>query len=193
MRAPLLLACLSLACASISRPAPGTTPAAGPAQGGSSSPDPGETVAPLDLGADGKPDVWTFSRPGPDGRPVVTRREKDLNADGRVDSWERHAPDGTLAELAYDMDFDGAPDATLHFEQDRLVRKEYAFGRGQGSVRSFYENGVLARTERDLDGDGRVDTWEHWAGGRVERIGTDLDGDGVADRWEERGPEAPQK
>ncbi|HSN92405.1 MAG TPA: hypothetical protein VLS93_14330 [Anaeromyxobacteraceae bacterium] len=189
MRAPLLLACLSLGCASVSRPGPGPGAPASPARG-PSSPGPGETVAGLDLGGDGKPDAWIFSRAGPEGRPIVTRREKDLNGDGRVDSWERLAPDGTLAELSYDMDFDGTPDATLHLEGDRLVRKEYTFGPGRpGAVRSWYEGGVLVRTERDTDGDGKVDTWERWTGGRVDRIGSDLDGDGAPDRWEERGPD----
>jgi hypothetical protein len=133
--------------------------------------------------------VWIFSRPRPDGSSETTRREKDLNGDGRADSWERLAPDGTIAELAYDMDFDGRPDATLHFEGDRLVRKEYAFGHdGLVTVRSLHQGGVLVRRERDDDGDGRVDVWEEWEGGRVRRLGTDQDGDGAPDHWEESRP-----
>ena len=31
--------------------------------------------------------------------------------------------------------------------------------------------------------DGKVDNWEYWEGGQVDRIGDDLDGDGNVDRW----------
>jgi hypothetical protein len=180
------------ACASTPRPPAEAAAPPPPPPGAPSAPEPGESVATLDLTGDGKPDVWTFTRPGPDGKPMVTRKEKDLNGDGRVDSWERYGPDGALTLLVYDMDFDGKPDATLHFEKDQLVRKEYAFGVGGVTrVQSFYENGQLVRKERDTNGDGKVDAWEYWENGQVDRIGRDLDGDGKVDRWESRAAAAP--
>ena len=185
MRASLLLACLSIGCAAISRPAPGTAPLAGPRPGTPSSPEPGEKVAPLDLGGDGKPDAWTFSRPGPDGKAVVTRKEKDLNGDGKIDTWEKYAPDGTLVRVVYDLDFDGKPDETVFYEKDQLVKKELAFGfDGVPRSWSYYEKGKLVRKERDVNNDGKVDYWEYWENGEVDRIGVDEDGDGQVDRWE---------
>ena len=40
------------------------------------------------------------------------------------------------------------------------------------------------RVETDRNGDGRVDTWEYYEGGKLDRIGTDNDGDGIVDKWE---------
>jgi hypothetical protein len=151
------------------------------------TPRPGEIIREYDLNHDGRTDVWTYSVLGADGKETVVRKEKDLNNDGRVDSWEEFEPDGTLAKLTYDMDFDGKPDVTLFFEKDQLVRKAYAFGfDGVPHSFNFYEKGKLVRKERDSNGDGRIDVWEYWENGEVDRVGVDLDGDGQVDRWETR-------
>jgi hypothetical protein len=178
---------LSTACASKQRnapPAPGRENAA-PALSG--TPAAGETVHEFDLNHDGRPDVWSYSVTGADGKEVVLRKEKDLNNDGRIDSWEYYEPDGTLSRLTFDMDFDGKPDVTLLFEKDQLVRKEYAFGfDGVPHAFNYYEKGKLVRKERDANGDGKIDTWEYWENGEVDRVGIDNDGDGQVDRWETR-------
>jgi len=187
---------LATACAStpkIALPAPGRENLA-PAVAG--TPGPGETLREYDLNHDGRADLWTYSVKGsPDGKDVVVRKEKDLNNDGRIDSWDFYQADGTLARLTYDMDFDGKPDVTLHYEKDQLVRKEYAFGfDGIPHSSSYYEKNRLVRKERDSNGDGKVDIWEYWENGEVDRVGVDNDGDGLVDRWETRktaqGPEA---
>jgi hypothetical protein len=178
---------LSAACSSKQKtapPAPGRE-SVGPAAVG--SPSPGETLREYDLNHDGRTDVWVYSAKGADGKDVVVRKEKDLNNDGRIDSWEYYEPDGTLARLTYDMDFDGKADVTLLFEKDQLVRKEYAFGfDGVPHSFNYYEKGKLVRKERDANGDGKIDTWEYWENGEVDRIGVDNDGDGQVDRWETR-------
>ena len=186
---------LAVACSSRQKgaaPAPGREHVA-PAVAG--TPRAGETVLELDLNHDGRPDVWSYSVGGADGKDIAVRKEKDLNNDGKIDSWEEYEPDGALAKLTYDMDFDTKPDVTLFFEKDQLVRKAYAFG-FDGVPHSFnhYEKGKLARKERDTNGDGRIDTWEYWEDGQVDRVGLDLDGDGQVERWENRraapGPES---
>ncbi len=184
----LASACLlPLACAGKAKPPPPAPPQAPTASPGESQHAPDEILTEYDLTHDGKPDVWKYTRKGPDGKEITVRKEKDLNGDGKVDSWEYYAPDGSLSKLVFDMDFDGKPDVTLHFEKDQLVRKEYAFG-FDGKARSwnFYEKGKLVRKERDTNGDGKVDYWEYWEGGDIDRIGYDEDGDGQVDRWESR-------
>jgi len=178
---------LSAACASKQKGAP---PATGPEKAApalSGAPGAGETVHQLDLNHDGRPDVWSYTVPGADGKEIVVRKEKDLNNDGRIDSWEYYEPDGAVSRLTYDMDFDGKPDVTLLFEKDQLVRKEYAFGfDGVPHAFNYYEKGKLVRKERDANGDGKIDTWEYWENGEVDRVGIDNDGDGQVDRWETR-------
>jgi hypothetical protein len=152
-----------------------------------SAPRPGETVQEFDLNHDGRPDVWAYWVRGTDGKDVLVRKERDLNNDSKIDCWEEYQPDGTLAKLTYDMDFDGRPDVTLYFEKDQLVRKAYAFGfDGVPHIFNFYEKNKLVRKERDTNGDGRIDTWEYWENGQVDRVGLDLDGDGQVERWENR-------
>jgi len=197
MRRPVLAlaGCLALACAGKAKPPPAAppppAPVAMPMIETTKAPD--EILTEYDLTHDGKPDVWKYSRKGPDGKEIVVRKEKDLNGDGKIDSWEFYGPDGSLAKLVYDMDFDGKPDVVLFFEKDQLVRKEYAFG-FDGKPRSwnYYEKGKLARKERDTNGDGKVDYWEYWVNGEIDRIGYDEDGDGQVDRWESRHTETAE-
>ena len=146
-----------------------------------------ETLAEFDLTHDGKADVWKYSSKDASGKDVVVRKEKDLNGDGKVDTWEKHNPDGTLSRVVYDLDFDGKPDVTLHYEKDQLVRKELAFGfDGIPRAWNHYEKAKLVRKERDTNGDGNVDYWEYWENGEIDRIGVDSDGDGQVDRWDAR-------
>ena len=39
------------------------------------------------------------------------------------------------------------------------------------------------REERDSNYDGKVDYWEYFEGGKLDRAGTDKDGDGNVDEW----------
>jgi len=148
---------------------------------------PGETVTEYDLTHDGRPDLWKYTWKDASGKELLLRKEKDLNGDGKIDSWERYEPNGSLSRVVYDLDFDGKPDVTLHFEKDQLVRKELAYG-FDGVPRAWanYEKGKLVRKERDTNGDGVVDYWEYWENGEIDRIGVDVDGDGQVDRWEAR-------
>ncbi len=143
-----------------------------------------EVVTEFDLTHDGKPDVWKYATKDASGKEVVLRKEKDLNGDAKIDTWEKYAPDGSLLKVVYDLDFDGKPDVTLHYEKDQLVRKEMAFGfDGAPRAWNFYEKAKLVRKERDTNGDGQVDYWEYWENDQVDRVGEDLDGDGTVDRW----------
>lgn len=170
----------------------GKTPAPAAAKEGPTDPhvaarQPGETLTEYDLDHDGKPDVWRYTRKGPDGKDVLVRRDRDLNGDGKIDVWEFYDANGNLEKQVVDLDFDGKPDVVIHYEKGQIVSKEMGFGfDGKPHAWSYYEKGRLVRKERDENGDGKVDYWEYWEGGEVDRIGIDVDGDGKVDRWESR-------
>jgi hypothetical protein len=186
---------LSVACAGKSKPVSsggGSASAPRAAEGGvvppGMEPQAGEQVTAYDLTREGRPDSWKYTVQV-DGQERIVRKERDLNGDGRIDAWELYGPDGTVTELVYDFDFDGKPDATLHYEKDQLVKKDLAFGfDGVPRTFAYYEKGKLVRKERDTTGSGKVDSWEYWENDEIDRIGVDLDGDGQVDRWETRKP-----
>jgi antitoxin component YwqK of YwqJK toxin-antitoxin module len=55
------------------------------------------------------------------------------------------------------------------------------------TYRAFYQNGKLAKVEKDTLGNGRSDTWTYYDfskdGEIVVKEERDLNGDGVADLW----------
>jgi hypothetical protein len=166
------LAALAPACAP--RPqAPRADAAAAPPRpaSGPSPAEPGERVLALDPAGGTAPRAWRFVEAGPGGAEVLARLEEDLNGDGAVDTWWRWAPDGTLAELAWDSDFDGRVDGTIAFARGAPARKVEALG-ARGRVESAYERGALVRKDLDLDGDGRTDASEEWSHGRIQRLGS---------------------
>ncbi len=137
----------------------GKTPAAqAPPQASAAAPSAGsdETMTAFDLAQTGRPNLWKYTRRGPDGKDVVVRRERDLNGDGRVDVWEYYDDAGNLEKQVVDLDFDGKADVIMYFERGQMVRKEMAFG-FDGKPRSiaYYEKGKLVRKEKDENGDGQ--------------------------------------
>jgi hypothetical protein len=148
---------------------------------------PDETLIEYDLDHDGKPDVWRYTKKGPDGKEFLVRRDRDLNGDGKIDVWESYDANGNLEKQVVDLDFDGKADVVIHYEKGQIVSKEMSLGfDGKPHAWLYYEKGKLVRKERDENGDGKVDYWEYWEGGEVDRIGVDVDGDGKVDRWESR-------
>jgi hypothetical protein len=128
---------------------------------------------------------------GTAGAPSGTPEDQD--GDGRPDAWTVRTADGSVAQLAYDLDRDGAPDVVLVFEDGALVRKELAYRmEGVPPTWSVFEKGELVRKERDTDGDGRPDLWERYAGGQLVRTEVDTDRDGAPDRSEATPPAPAQ-
>ena len=125
---------------------------------------------------------------------VPVGEPRDLNGDGRPDAWVAVDADGVASQLAYDLDFDGAPDVTLTFKDGQLVRKELVQRmEGVPATWTLFESGQLVRKERDVNGDGRADAWEEWRDGVLVRFAEDVDGDGDVDREERRGAADDQK
>ena len=156
-RAVLLAAFLTAGCAGARKEGGGKADAGRPVVE-RHEPRRGETLATAELGGNGKPGVWRYTRRGADGKPFLARQEKDLDGDGRTDLWEEFGEDGQVRQQTFDLDLDGKPDAILFFERGSLVRKEFAIGLdGRPRAWAFYEDGQLVRRERDLDGDGKID------------------------------------
>jgi hypothetical protein len=111
----------------------------------------------VDTNLDGTKDVWRFYT----DKGEALREEADANYDGRTDTWLTFA-NGRLAEVKVDLDHDGNPEEW-----------------------KFYSAGKLTRLKRDTNRDGKPDVWEIYAAnGRLERMGVDVDGDERVDRWD---------
>ncbi|TNE44632.1 MAG: hypothetical protein EP343_28650 [Deltaproteobacteria bacterium] len=162
---------------------------------------PGEMVKKFDLNKDKRADlfkVFVYGTKNGKRVPVLVRAEIDLNGDGKIDV-RRFYTDDIKKRAEFDLDFDGRFDV-IHFFDDEgnLVKKAY-FMRSRNPRRpdllKYYEvvgkkkarRSVLVRKERDDNLDGRVDYWEYWENGNLDRIGRDTDYDGSVDVWEKGG------
>lgn len=161
----------------------------------------GEMVKKFDLNKDKRADlfkVFVYGTKNGKRVPVLVRSEIDLNGDGKIDV-RRFYKDDIKNRAEFDLDFDGRFDV-IHFFDDsgNLLKKAY-FMRSRNPRRpdllKYYEvigkkkakRSVLVRKERDDNLDGRVDYWEYWENGSLDRIGRDTDYDGSVDVWEKGG------
>jgi hypothetical protein len=150
-------------------------------------------VEKYDLTGDGKADlVKVFTRSGDPKLPaqdrprVHARTEIDFNRDGKLDVWQYFNPDGVMVREEMDHDFDGKVDAIDYYAQGAVFKREVFLPPGtRPSLWRFYEEGKLARNERDTTGDGKPDTFEYFDDGKIVRVGYDRDGDGKPDFYEE--------
>ena len=138
-----------------------------------------------DLNGDGKPDlekVYSLSKDA-DGQEVKTLVEKrlDLDHNGRFDMISRYDEGERLVSESVDLDFDGTFDGERKYENGLLVEEQLSpgFDGNTGVWRYFGENGELVRSN------GRPDTWEYFAEGRIVRYGFDRDGDGQPEYFED--------
>ncbi len=128
-------------------------------------------------------DHWQFSA---SGRHLST--EMDRNFDQRIDAISTFDGHGQLLRFDSDEDFDGVMDTHIHYKHNNPEVAEVDLdGDGVADVRTLYRDGVahtveyldpltqkVARLERvrlgaalsadvDTDGDGRLDTTEHYS------------------------------
>jgi len=145
-----------------------------------------------DVNGDGKGDVWNYyeetSDPADPGKPIciLKKKEADLNFDGRKDITLTYDPDGTLVLEEADLDFDGKVDEDVVYKKGILVEKHvYQTGGDRIFIWKYYEEGKLARLERDENDDGKSDYCELWyLGEKLSKKGWDKDRDGKCDYWE---------
>lgn len=106
-----------------------------------------------------------------DGAPDVVRRfplkgdtsteEADTNHDGRIDTWVTFQK-GKVSEERLDRNHDGMADEWRYFSLGQIsrIKRDPQF-RGKASVWEIYRDGQLERMGVDLNGDDRVDRWDH--------------------------------
>jgi len=143
------------------------------------------TVKTYDLFHTGRPDVWEYYQTVTDpntGRTNLrlVRKEMDLNDDGRVDVTRFYGENDRVVKEELDLDFDGKVDEVIYFDdRGSPSKKEVRDSKGKPVLWKYYENGQLAREERDSKGTGAVDTWEYWVDGKLDRIFVESSTDGV--------------
>lgn len=123
----------------------------------------------------------------------------DRNNDGKPDAWLVMQGTGVVsAEL--DENFDGVVDRKEFYAngpagvqpvagagalplRSELTRAEQSTG-GDGTMNRFetYKGGRVVRVEEDANGDGRIDKWETWSGGVLQMVALDTKGRGQPDR-----------
>lgn len=109
----------------------------------------------LDADGDGRAEIATVRR---GGRPLC--QAIDLNRDGVADLW------------------------TYYDESGRMRRREYAYGRDSAITEvRLYRGGVLTEIRQATTLAGHIDTWHYVAGQRLARSERDSDGDGRIDEW----------
>ncbi len=148
----------------------------------------------FDLNKDKHPDVFKFYAPGKDPKtseqtPLrLARKDVDINHDGKVDMTEFYDNDGRLSHARADLDFDGEIDCTTFYRDGKVTRREFLLGanKGRPGLVKFYAKNMLVRLEADRNGDGKIDHWEHYENGKLDRIGIDTTLDGKADSWQQR-------
>lgn len=119
----------------------------------------------------------------PSGSDLPVLREEDTTRDGHADRWLAYAGD-TRSEIWEDGQEIGYPDVRLVFaDGKRLLRVELDRNGDGRAERIFrYAGGSLSSEARDTNGDGTLDTFEHFdAEGQVDLREEDRDGDGGID------------
>jgi hypothetical protein len=118
-----------------------------------------------DTNRDGQIDTRAYLQNG------RTRRiEEDGNGDDVVDRWEYYRPDGQLDRIGTSSGADGIED-TWVIQNGSAMRVDIATRRdGIADRHEFHDNGVLIRAEQDSNGDGRIDQWQRFDGGKLREL-----------------------
>jgi hypothetical protein len=149
----------------------------------------GNRVEMLDTNNDGKPDIRrVFDKSSQ--REIC--RVADLNHDGKPDLYEYFDASGAVRRREFCYDDTGVVNAIEHYDAGRLTKREYdTSGLHKLDTWDYFEPGLPldaktgrpvhpSRRERDTTGDGRVDQWWTWDGGKLS-IARDTKGDGKPD------------
>ena len=118
-----------------------------------------------DIDRDGRIDMRAYLV---QGRTV--RIEADGNGDGVVDRWEYYKADGELERLGTSSEADGVEDTWVVQAGDEM-RVDISTRRdGIADRHEVHEKGVAIRAEQDSNGDGRIDLWQRFEGGKLREL-----------------------
>lgn len=142
----------------------------------------GPSSKPTSFAADVKPRDLTISHETCSGGNV------DHSEDGRGHQIvERHSKNGAVVCTIGDVDHDGKPDQVTFFDgSGQIRRREVGFTTsGVPQMIEHFTDGKLTVRDLDLEGKGKLDTWETFdaATGKRTLRERDVDGDGFIDQW----------
>jgi hypothetical protein len=132
-----------------------------------------------DSDGDGKVDTVSFM-----DAAKVLRIELDKDEDGKVERWEYYGADQKLEKVGFSRSNDGVEDAWSFAGPDgKITRIEISTRRdGKVSRIEHYQNEQPSSAEEDTDGDGTMDKWESFDGGRLTSVAFDSSHRGTPDR-----------
>jgi hypothetical protein len=132
-----------------------------------------------DSDGDGKVDTVSFM-----DAARVLRIELDKDEDGKVERWEYYGADQKLEKVGFSRSNDGVEDAWSFADGDgKITRIEISTRRdGKVSRTEHYQNEQPSSAEEDTDGDGAIDKWETFDGGRLAAVAFDSSHSGKPDR-----------
>lgn len=112
----------------------------------------------------GKVDTWSYM----DGTRFK-RIEIDRNGDGKPDRWEYYGEQNKLEKIGFSRLGDGKQDAWAYLASEGVLSHIDISTHQDGKINrvEYYTANSLARVEEDVTGDGTMDTWETYEGGRL--------------------------
>jgi len=144
-----------------------------------------------DLNADGAADLekvfFSYQNAQKENVKILREKRLDLDYNGTFDIITKYDSNNRKISEKVNLDFDGKFDAENIYNNGKLVEQRLSPGfDGKLTVWNFYgEKGELIKKARDTSKDGRPDTWEYYADGKLVRIGYDKDGDGRPEYFED--------
>ena len=113
----------------------------------------------------------------------------EIDSDGDKNPEGRYCYKKNVLRLKeIDEDSDGSPDLREHYSAEgKLVKSQERHEVVDHLDITWFYNGdeEAIRAEKDLTGDGRVDTWYHYHKGSLITVEEDTNADGKPDLWEE--------
>jgi len=113
----------------------------------------------------------------------------EIDSDGDKNPEGRYCYKKNVLRLKeIDEDSDGSPDVREHYSaESKLVKSQERHEAVDHLDITWFYNGdeEAIRAEKDLTGDGRVDTWYHYHKGSLITVEEDTNADGKPDLWEE--------
>jgi hypothetical protein len=111
----------------------------------------------------------------------------DANGNGRIDTVS-YMNGAQIVRIEVDQNEDGKVDRWDFYGAGRQLEKVGSSSRGDGvmDTLSYYDGlGAVTRTEVSTRRDGRFDRAEYFEDGRLARSADDTDGDGKPDKWDD--------
>lgn len=116
-------------------------------------------------------------------------KQMDLNHDGKIDVYRFFNEKGMIDKEELDLDYDAKIDVVDYYLNGVVRRRELAmrFSETPTITKYYDENRQLIRLEEDQSQNGKVDYWEFYDAGILNRIEKDTDGDGKSDIFKRSG------